>query len=110
LAFDNYIKHLFDKRILFTKKACHASVAAIHLNYNDQETIKYLQNLEKMHKIIISVQNHEELKSLNDTLLVNEIKFKLWIEEPENVPTCLATKPYSKSLIEKYFKMFKLFR
>jgi hypothetical protein len=63
-----------------------------------------------MHKIIISVQNHEELKELNDTLLVNEIKFKLWIEEPENVPTCLATKPYSKALIEKYFKMFKLFR
>uniref|UniRef100_A0A1A9W469 Uncharacterized protein n=1 Tax=Glossina brevipalpis TaxID=37001 RepID=A0A1A9W469_9MUSC len=28
--------------------------------------------------------------------LENDIKHKLWIEQPENIPTCLAIKPYVK--------------
>ena len=60
-----------------------------------------------MHKIVIGVDN---LEVLSDLLTKDEIKFKLWIEKPENIPTCLATKPYSKTFIEKYFKTFKLYR
>ena len=63
-----------------------------------------------MHKIVVGVPSQEELTNLNDTLNKNDIKFKLWMEMPENIPSCLATKPYSKSLVEAFFKSFKLLR
>ena len=36
--------------------------------------------------------------------------YKLWIEQPENYPTCLATKPYPRDEISKFFKKFKLYQ
>ena len=36
-------------------QACHASTAAIHLNYNDEATQKYLADLDNMHKVVLEV-------------------------------------------------------
>lgn len=91
-------------------QGCHASIAAIHLNYSDAETVAYLQKLDSMHKIVVGVPGLTEINELNETLLKHDIKFKLWTEQPENTPTCLATKPYSKKLVEQFFKAFKLFK
>lgn len=91
-------------------QGCHASVAAIHLFYDDEETKLYLKELEKMHKIVVGVPSLNELTELSTELSNCGIKFKLWTEQPENTPTCLALKPYSKSFVEKFFKAFKLFR
>jgi peptidyl-tRNA hydrolase len=91
-------------------QSCHATAAVIHLNYSDKETVEYLANLDSMHKIVVGVPSEQELNDLNILLTKNDVKFKLWIEQPENIPTCLATKPYSKSLVEKFFKAFKLLR
>lgn len=91
-------------------QSCHASVAAIHLNYLDTETIAYLDNLDSMHKIVVGVTSQSDLVKLSEDLGESEMKYKLWIEQPENIPTCLATKPYAKSMAEKFFKSFKLFR
>ncbi|CAF0757066.1 unnamed protein product [Brachionus calyciflorus] len=91
-------------------QGCHASVAAIHLNYDDNETKSYLNNLDSMHKIVVGVPGLNEINELNEALVKNGIKFKLWNEQPENVPTCLATKPYSKKIVEQFFKNFKLFK
>ena len=91
-------------------QSCHASVAAVHLNYMDEETVDYLKNLDSMHKIVVGVVSQADLVALSETLIENEIKFKLWTEQPENIPTCIATKPYTKSLVDKFFKTFKLFR
>jgi peptidyl-tRNA hydrolase len=91
-------------------QSCHASLAAVHLNYLDPETVAYLNNLESMHKIVVGVLSQSDLVALGEALAADELKFKLWIEQPENIPTCLATKPYTKSLVEKFFKGFKLFR
>ena len=63
-----------------------------------------------MHKIVVGIPSQEELMTLNDALSKSDIKFKLWIEMPENIPSCLALKPYSKSLVEACFKGFKLLR
>ena len=91
-------------------QACHASSAAIHLNYEDQETRQYLKDLDNMHKIVVNVPNENDLIQLSEELNKNDIKFKLWMEQPENIPTSLATKPYKKNLVEQFFKTFKLFR
>lgn len=91
-------------------QACHASIASVHLNYLDKETQSYLNDLDSMHKIVVGVPSESELLELNETLSKNDIKFKLWTEQPENIPTSIALKPYSKSRVELFFKAFKLFR
>ena len=54
--------------------------------------------------------NEEDLKSLHAKLTEAEIDHKLWIEQPENFPTCLAVRPYVKDQVQQYFKKLKLFR
>ena len=91
-------------------QACHASIAAMHLNYTDPETVAYLKDLDSMHKIVVGVPSESELVQLSENLIKGDVKFKLWTEQPENIPTSLALKPYSKSVVEQYFKAFKLLR
>ncbi len=54
--------------------------------------------------------NEDSLRTLQAELKENDVDHKLWVEQPENFPTCLATKPYPKDAVQKYFKMFKLFK
>ena len=60
--------------------------------------------------LLWQVQDVNTLQNVADDLLKNNIQFKLWIEQPENFATCLATKPYYKPDVEKYFKQLKLFK
>lgn len=91
-------------------QACHAVTAVTHLFYDDPDTQKYLQDLDNMHKVVLEAKHGEELISLKDKLVENNIKHKLWIEQPENIPTCLVCKPYHKDEVQSYFKKFKLFK
>lgn len=56
----------------------------------------------------MQVDTEQELNSLATTLEKEGKDFKLWVEQPENYPTCLATKPYPKTDIQKYFRKYKL--
>ena len=56
------------------------------------------------------VPGEQQLQSLSADLEWNGIQHKLWVEQPEDFPTCLATKPYPKTDIQSYFKKFKLFK
>ncbi|KAL8201223.1 hypothetical protein R6Q57_012562 [Mikania cordata] len=78
-------------------QGCHASVAAIWSHKDDPHTIDYCspENLDSMHKA-------------SQRLTSNNIAHKLWIEQPENYPTCLASKPYPKSVVSTFFKKLKL--
>lgn len=49
-----------------------------------------------------------KLTGLGEALEKDGIKHKVWIEQPENVPTCIALKPYKKEEVHKYVKKFKL--
>jgi peptidyl-tRNA hydrolase len=93
-------------------QCCHASSAAFYLNLNDTDghTQEYFKNLDSMHKITLAVNNEADLLDLDNDLKSNGIQCKLWIEQPECIPTALATKPYPKHEIEKFFKKFKLFK
>jgi len=91
-------------------QACHATTAVIHQFYEHQDTKHYLEDLDNMHKIVLCVKNEDDMKSLHVKLTEAEIDHKLWIEQPENFPTCLAVRPYVKDEVQKHFKKLKLFR
>lgn len=91
-------------------QACHAATAVTHLFHDDPDTQKYFQDLDNMHKVVLEAPHEKELASLRDKLVENNVKHKLWIEQPENIPTCLVCKPYPKSDVQSYFKKFKLFK
>ncbi|KAJ8910079.1 hypothetical protein NQ315_012856 [Exocentrus adspersus] len=91
-------------------QACHAAVAVTHLFHDDEITRQYLEDLDRMHKVVLEATDEKILITLKNRLEENNIKYKLWIEQPENISTCLVTKPYPKEEVQKYFKKFKLFK
>lgn len=60
--------------------------------------------------LYLQAPSQDELEKLSQDLSANQIDHKLWIEQPENCPTCLATKPYPKQQIQSFFKKLKLFK
>jgi hypothetical protein len=52
----------------------------------------------------------ESLRKLSQTLSEANVKHKLWIEQPEDIPTCIATRPYVKQDVQAYFRKLKLFK
>ncbi|CAL1586604.1 unnamed protein product [Knipowitschia caucasica] len=91
-------------------QACHAATAAIHLHYTDADTQRYLEELDSMHKVVLGAADEAALSGLSQTLTQAGVLHKLWIEQPENIPTCLALKPYPKDTVHKLLKKFKLFK
>ena len=92
-------------------QACHASNAILYRTINDSLSQLYFNDLDRMHKIILGIDgNEKELIELSELLKQNTIEHYLWIEQPENIPTALAVKPYWKKDVEEYFSKFKLYR
>ncbi|KAF5191583.1 Udp-glycosyltransferase 87a2 [Thalictrum thalictroides] len=91
-------------------QGCHASVSAIWTYKDDNSTIDYCspEKIDSMHKVTLEVKGETQLLNLSQKLTASDIAHKLWIEQPENMPTCLATKPYPKSVISSFFKKLKL--
>ncbi|CAM8958604.1 unnamed protein product [Rhodiola kirilowii] len=88
----------------------HASVCAIWTNKDDPLTAEYCSpsNIDSMHKVTLEVKGETQILNLSEKLKTGGIDHKLWIGQPENIPTCLATKPYLKSIVSSYFKKLKL--
>uniref|UniRef100_G3MN04 peptidyl-tRNA hydrolase n=1 Tax=Amblyomma maculatum TaxID=34609 RepID=G3MN04_AMBMU len=91
-------------------QACHACTAALKLFGDDVNTIAYTENLDSMHKVVLAAPTETKLLALCEALRDASIDYKLWIEQPENIPTCVATKPYPKADVQTFFKGFKLFK
>ncbi|XP_009779172.1 uncharacterized protein LOC107804930 [Nicotiana tabacum] len=91
-------------------QGCHAAVAAIWSHKDDAVTLQYCSpsNLDSMHKVTLEVKGEAQILNLAEKLKAGGIAHKLWIEQPENIPTCLATKPYPKSVVSSFFKKLKL--
>ena len=88
-------------------QACHASIAVIHEFYDHEDTKSYLRELDTMHKVVLEVKDKDELCKLKDKLDAGSIDHKVWIEQPENFPTCLAARPYPKNEVQSFFKGLK---
>ena len=92
-------------------QACHASSAVLFKNINDELTKAYLQDTDRMHKIILSVEGGEtEMDEFSRLLKENSIEHYRWVEQPENIPTAIAVKPYYKQDVEQFFSKLKLYR
>ncbi|KAL6749489.1 peptidyl-tRNA hydrolase II family protein [Haematococcus lacustris] len=91
-------------------QACHASSAAMWQFRDDASTQQYLAdgNIDSMHKVVLEVKGEGQLRELADRLGAAGILHKLWVEKPEDIPTCLATKPYPKSHIAPHLKKLQL--
>ncbi|PNH12939.1 putative peptidyl-tRNA hydrolase PTRHD1 [Tetrabaena socialis] len=91
-------------------QACHASSAAMWLHREDEATQRYLapDNIDHMRKVVLEVKDEAQLRKLSAQLTQGGIGHKMWVEQPEDFPTCLATKPCAKSEVASYFKKFQL--
>ena len=49
-------------------------------------------------------------RTLADKLTSEGVAFKLWVEQPENIPTAVALKPYPRSRVVPLLKKYQLFK
>ena len=91
-------------------QGCHASTAALYLHREHPHTLEYYSDIDRMHKVVLEVSSEIALRELSDKLSVHGVEFKLWIEQPENYATSLATRPYPQSEIKPMFYGLKLFK
>ncbi|OEL24034.1 putative peptidyl-tRNA hydrolase PTRHD1 [Dichanthelium oligosanthes] len=95
-------------------QGCHAAVAAMWAHRDHPDTAAYCasDNLDRMHKacstVTLEVKGETQLKNLAEKLQKAGVRHKLWIEQPENIPTCIATAPCPKSQVSSFFKKLKL--
>ncbi|KAG6513630.1 putative peptidyl-tRNA hydrolase PTRHD1 [Zingiber officinale] len=91
-------------------QGCHAAVAAVWSHRQHPDVLAYCSddNLDSMHKVTLEVKGETQLRNLSEKLKSEGVDHKLWIEQPENFPTCLATRPYPKSQLASFFKKLKL--
>ncbi|XP_005079157.3 LOW QUALITY PROTEIN: putative peptidyl-tRNA hydrolase PTRHD1 [Mesocricetus auratus] len=91
-------------------QACHAATAALHLHRDHPHTVAYLQDLGRMRKVVLEAADETTLKGLAETLQQKDIDHMLWLEQPENIATCIALRPYPKEEVSQYLKKFRLFK
>ena len=92
--------------------ASHASISIIHDTYNDTHTQQYIkqENNVQMHTVTVAVSDEAELLSSSRMLKSSNILHTLWHEQPDNIHTVIATKPYLKSIIKPLLAHLRLFR
>lgn len=91
-------------------QACHACMGIVTSNMMDDCVKRYLKDMDRMHKVVVGIESEDSLKNLSQELEKSGISHMLWIEQPENVPTCIATKPEYVSIVQPHFKGLKLLR
>ena len=91
-------------------QAAHASVAAIWEHKEHADTVAYCapDAIDQMHKVVLEVKGETQLLNLAAKLADAGVDHKLWTEQPENFPTCLATRPYRKDEVAQWFKKCNL--
>lgn len=91
-------------------QAAHAATAALWLSRDSETTAQYCaaDNIDHMRKVVLEATDEAQLLQIASKLKEAGIHHKLWVEQPENVPTALAAAPNRKSLVGPFFKKLKL--
>lgn len=91
-------------------QACHACTAVVAMYKDDPHVTAYVEDMDNMHKVVLQAKDEQGLRKIADKLENNGIDHKMWVEQPENIVTCVVSKPYPKDEIQSYFKGLKLFK
>lgn len=88
-------------------QACHAVSGLLWINAQDSRVLDYMSRLQDMTKIIYKIQNLKDLKELQQEFGKLGILSYEWIEQPENITTCIAVGPLEKNsqvnaILEKF--------
>jgi len=59
-------------------------------------------------QVVLEIKSEAQLRNLSAKLTEAGVPHKLWIEQPEDFATCLATAPAPKSLVAPHVKKLKL--
>mmetsp|Transcript_6502 Transcript_6502/g.27042 ORF Transcript_6502/g.27042 Transcript_6502/m.27042 type:complete len:174 (-) Transcript_6502:25-546(-) len=91
-------------------QAAHAAVAAVweHKDHPDTQAYCAPGAIDSMHKVVLEVKGETQLVNLGKKLEEAGVAYKLWYEQPEDYPTCLATRPYRKDEVSALFKKCNL--
>lgn len=85
-------------------------MAAVWGSREDAETQAYLADVDNMHKIVTAALSEEDVRGVADKLAAAGVGHKLWVEQPEGIPTAVATKPAKRRDLQPFFGAFKLYR
>lgn len=93
-------------------QACHACLAVAWEHREDACVADYLAagKINSMHKVIKECKGEAQLTALAEKLTAEGVAHKLWIEQPEGIPTAIALKPYPKSFVGPLLKKYSLFK
>ncbi|XP_064911635.1 putative peptidyl-tRNA hydrolase PTRHD1 [Columba livia] len=91
-------------------QACHAALAAVHTHRQHPDTGAYLEQGGAMRTVVLEAPDEAALVALAETLKQHDIDHEVWTEQPENVATCLALRPYPKERVHQHLKKFKLLK
>ena len=61
------------------------------------------------HVVVKACKSAAQLENTAAKLNQAGMRHRLWVEQPEGIPTALATMPYKRSVVQSYFKKFNLF-
>jgi len=64
--------------------------------------------IQCMLQVVLEATGEDQLHNIARNLEEAGISYKLWIEQPENFPTALASAPARKSTVAPFFKKLKL--
>ncbi len=88
----------------------HAATSATWLSRDHPETSAYLADLDSMHTVVVGAESEAALRKLAEDLTEATLLHKLWIEQPDGIPTALAVRPARRCVVQPFFKAFKLLR
>ena len=93
-------------------QACHACLAVTWENRDDADVAAYLapEKIDSMYKVTKEVKGEPQLLTLAEKLKAEGVVHRVWMEQPENIPTALAVKPYPRSRIAPLLKKYQLFK
>ncbi|KHN69899.1 hypothetical protein CWI42_040940 [Ordospora colligata] len=93
-------------------QACHSSVCSIETYRRCADTVMYVADIGSMKKIILRIEQ-SDIDGILEHFLTHNIDHTVWIEHPENITTCISTRPYNRHEIKQtveYLKRFRLFK
>ncbi|EJU05710.1 peptidyl-tRNA hydrolase II [Dacryopinax primogenitus] len=80
-------------------QGAHAATAVLYESRDSAETQLYLADLHNMRKVVLQTPDADTLNKLHNLLssATPPVPHHMWLEQPENTPTCIALAPNRRS-------------